>query len=158
MIFDGISKFLNRENNLKSIRLSGNSPCIDCENIHRYNSGTALMAEEVEPEKCEMCTKKLNYDTDCRMKLAYYERNDPRVKDLEQKSAHIYDRGVICPETLCDGCPVTYPTGWADVSEKRWGRGRLWGSTAGESSLLCGINDGITSRDREKKGRGSDDN
>ena len=148
MIFDGISKFLDRENNLKSIRLSGNSPCIDCENIHRYNSGTALMAEEVEPEKCEMCTKK----------LAYYERNDPRVKDQKQKSSHIYDRGVICPETLCDGCLVTYPTGWADASEKSWGRGRLWGIRAGASSLLCGIHDGLTSWDRKKKGRGSDGN
>ena len=157
MIFDGISNFFDRENNLKSTRLSGNSPCIDCENIHRYNRGTALMAEEVEPEKCEMCTKKLNYDADCRMKLAYYERNDPRVKDLEQKSAHIYDRGAICRSSI-SGCTVTYPEGWAAASKKSWGRGRLWGIRDGVSSLMCGVHDGLTSRDREKKGRGSDGN
>lgn len=43
---------------LQNKRLSGNNPCIDCDNVHRYHRGTALEAEILDKEKCNGCMKK----------------------------------------------------------------------------------------------------
>lgn len=98
---------------LQNKRLSGNDPCIDCVNIHRYHYGTSLESEPVDAEKCKTCMKKTQYDIECAIKLEWYEDNDERVQDLEQKISDDYDRGVKCPRTMHDGYPVYYPDGWS---------------------------------------------
>lgn len=105
-------EFFHPEDKLKDIRLSGSSPCVDCVNVHRYNRGTALEEEIVDKEKCNYCIEKLNYDLNCIVKLAWYENNDERLRDVPRKEG-LYDRGVECPETERNGRPVLYPWGWA---------------------------------------------
>ena len=61
---------LNPEVKLQNKRLSGNDPCIDCVNVHRYHRGTALETEILDKEKCNGCMKKTLYDADCMIKLS----------------------------------------------------------------------------------------
>ena len=98
---------------LQNKRLSGNNPCIDCANVHRYHRGTALETEILDKEKCNGCMKKIQYDVDCMDKLRWYEDNDDRVSNMEQKSRDKYDCGVKCPQYLHNGVPVFYPDGWS---------------------------------------------
>lgn len=101
------------EEKLKNKRLSGNSPCVDCVNIHRFTRGTAWNCEIVDEEKCKECTKKILYSADCMTKLQWYEDNDERVKNLERKNKYEYDKGVRCPKESSSGYPILYPDGWA---------------------------------------------
>lgn len=99
---------------LQNVRLSGNDPCIDCINVHRYHRGTALESEIIDEEKCKCCMEKTRYEIDCMVKLSWYEDNDEKVCNREKKSNYTYDCGVKCPSTLYDGYPVLYPDGWND--------------------------------------------
>lgn len=104
---------LHPENKLINKRLSGNSPCADCKNIHRYTRGTAWEQETIDESKCDSCMDLLNYKTECAIKLSWYEDNDERVNKLERKDRDKYDCGVKCPKTLSDdGYPMLYPNGW----------------------------------------------
>ena len=98
---------------LQNKRLSGNDPCIDCVNVHRYHRGTALETKILVKEKCNGCMKKIQYDVDCMDKLRWYEDNDEKVSAMEQKDRDIYDCGVKCPEYLHNGIPAFYPDGWS---------------------------------------------
>lgn len=95
-------------------RLSGNSPCVDCENMHRFTRGTAWEETQINPNRCDFCMDKLLYEIDCMSKLRWYEDNDERVNKLERKDRDKYDCGVKCPKTLSDdGYLILYPDGWA---------------------------------------------
>lgn len=107
-----LRELFHPEERLKNIRLSGNSPCIDCENVHRLTRGTAWDYEFVDEKKCKECTRKIFYDADCLRKLQWYEDNDENVKNLERKDKYRYDKGVRCPEDHSDGYPILYPDGW----------------------------------------------
>lgn len=57
------------EEKLKNKRLSGNSPCVDCPNVHRFTRGTAWLSKLIDKEKCNICAKKIMYDSNCMAKL-----------------------------------------------------------------------------------------
>lgn len=67
-------------------KLSGNSPCNECE-IYKEHEMKALYGTIAErqyaelPESCNTCIPKLNWQIDCMRKLAWYEKNDPNLKD-----------------------------------------------------------------------------
>jgi len=111
-----LSDMLYPEDKLKNIRLSGNSPCVDCTNMHRYHRGTSIKEEPVDKEKCVGCVKETRYMMDCAAKLRYYEDHDEQTKNLERKDKTLYDRGEKCPETMRDGYMVAYPNGWYHIS------------------------------------------
>lgn len=107
-------EMLHPEIKLMDKRLSGNHPCTDCKNVHRFTRGTAWEERKIDQSKCDACLKTLLYQADCMNKLSWYEDNDERVNKLEQKDEDKYDRGVKCPRTISDrGYPMLYPDGWA---------------------------------------------
>lgn len=113
------NNFLYPEEKFKARRLTGNSPCVDCLNMHRYHKGTAIMSEPVDTAKCIGCIDLAMYKTDCITKLSWYEDNDDKVNKLSKKNRYIYDCGVKCPQSTQDGYPITYPNGWIKKNQQR---------------------------------------
>ena len=112
IMMNNFYELFHPEVKLQNKRLSGNDPCIDCTNIHRYHRGTALEAKILDKEKCKICIKKIQYDIDCMDKLRWYEDNDDKVSKMEKKDKNIYDCGVKCPKYLHGDTPILYPDGW----------------------------------------------
>lgn len=110
---NGLCEFLAERERLRWERLSDNSPCIDCTNVHRYHRGTSWQEEILDESKCENCIDKLDYERKCMSKLHWYEDNDERLRGAKRKNDDTYDCGVKCPEVLRDGYMVIYPDGWA---------------------------------------------
>lgn len=109
-----LNDIFHPEKELINKRLSGNSPCEDCENMHRFTHGTSWMEEPIDPNECSACLKIIKYQADCMVKLAWYEKNDCKVNGLERKDKDRYDCGIKCPQTSNnDGYPILYPNGWA---------------------------------------------
>ena len=109
-----LRELFHPEERLKNIRLTGNSPCVDCVNVHRSSRGTAWDYEIVDEQKCKERAQKIFYNADCLRKLQWYEDNDENVKNLERKDKYRYDKGIKCPEESSGGeYPIIYPDGWA---------------------------------------------
>lgn len=106
------------EKKLKNKRLTGNSPCIDCPNVHRYHRGTSITEEVIDKDKCDNCIVELNYHMDCMIKLKWYEDNDEKVKDANRKDKYIYDCAVKYPEKMDNESLILYPEGWKDIYKK----------------------------------------
>lgn len=106
-------EILHPEIKLMHKRLTGNDPCTDCENMHRFTRGISWEETPINANRCDSCMDKIFYKIDCMDKLRWYEDNDSRVNTLEQKDTNKYDSGVKCPMSLSKGYPVLYPNGWA---------------------------------------------